>query len=117
MEQINKRGHKSHSFPYLHFSANGKRLSIVDEYTYLGLVFVPSGASSIALSELYNKACRAYFSISNILYTHKKMPVAQALKLADSLVFPVCSYSSEFITPLILPNKSVLSLENLLKSW
>ena len=41
----------------------------------------------------------------------------RALRLADSLVFPVCSYASDFLTALILPKKSFFSQGNLLRSW
>ena len=92
-------------------------MKLVDEYTYLGLLIIPSGSLNAALLELCKKANRAYFSIQNILFTHKKMPVLQALKLVDSLVFPVCNYASDFITPLIMTNKSYTSTENLLQFW
>ena len=45
------------------------------------------------------------------------MPVKRALKLVDSLVFPVSFYSAEYMTPLVLPAKSFTTLECLLQAW
>jgi hypothetical protein len=114
---MNKRGLKSKAFPNIKFTANGQPLVLADQYTYLGLVFVPSGASSVALEELQSRASRAYFSISNVLFCNKKMSIQQALRLVDSLVFPVSFYAAEFLTPLVLPAKSFSSPENLLRAW
>ena len=40
----------------------------------------------VATDELYDKANRAWFSISNVLYQHKKLAVHKALQLFDSLI-------------------------------
>jgi hypothetical protein len=114
---FNKRGLKSKAFPQYNFTANGQHLALSDTYTYLGLVFVPSGASTAAIAQLHAKASRAYFSISNILYRNKKMPVTRALSLVDSLVFPVSFYAAEYLTPLLLPARSFSSTEELLRAW
>jgi hypothetical protein len=114
---MNKRGRKAKEFSHLRFTANGRRLVLADEYVYLGITFIPSGASHAAMSALHDKASRAYFSIANILYCNRRMPVQRALRLADSLVFPVSSYASEYITPLVLPTKSFFSQEELLRAW
>ncbi len=47
---FNKRGHKANSFLGMIFFAKGKKISIVNNLTHLGLVFVPSGASTTALN-------------------------------------------------------------------
>ena len=114
---FNKRGLKAKAFSNIKFTANGQLLDLADQYTYLGLIIVPSGASSAALEELHAKASRAYFGISNILYSNRKMPVKRALKLLDNLVFPVSFYAAEYLTPLVLPAKSFSSLDNLLQAW
>ena len=66
----------------------------------------PSGSLTQAAAELCSKARRAWFSISNILYQDKRMPVSRALQLFDSLVTPVALYASEFWFPNVLPKKS-----------
>ena len=45
------------------------------------------------------------------------MPVERALRLADSMVFPVSSYAAEYLTPLVLMKKSFSSQYDLLRSW
>ena len=114
---FNCRGRKAKEFSHLKFTANGQQLKIADEYVYLGLTFTPSGSSLPALDALHAKASRAYFSIANILYTNKRMPVERALRLADSIVFPVSSYAAEYLTPLVLMKKSFSSQYDLLRSW
>ena len=49
-----------------------------------------------ATDELCTKASRAWFSISNILYTNKRMPISRAIELFDYLVTPVALYATEF---------------------
>ena len=114
---FNKSGRKAKAFQHLKFSVNGRQLSIVDEYVYLGLTFVPSGSFQVGMEALCAKASRAYFSIANILYTNRRMPVQRAMRLADSLVFPVSYYASDFLTPLVLPGRSYSSQQELLRAW
>ena len=104
-------------FPSLVFTAGGQRLELAERYTYLGCVFIPSGAVYAAADELAAKCSRAWFSISNILYENKKMSVQRCLKLVDSLVFPVGLYASEFLAPLGLSKTSFKSEDELLRSW
>ena len=53
----------------------------------------------LAIDELCDKASRAWFSISNILYKDKRMPIGRAFELFYSLVTPVALYASEFWLP------------------
>ena len=41
------------------------------------------------MSELYDKASRAWFAISNVLYKYKRLPVNRAFQLFDSLIRPI----------------------------
>ena len=70
-----------------------------------------------AVSELYDKASRAWFAISNMLYKYKRLPVSRAFQLFDSLIKPVALFSCEFWLPNILPKKSFDSKDAMLKSW
>ena len=54
------------------FFVGGNPLEVVDEYQYLGIKLKPSGSFQFAVGELFDKANRAWFSISNVLYQHKK---------------------------------------------
>ena len=74
------------------FSAGGSQIEIVDNYQYLGVKLKPSGSMQLATDELFTKANRAWFAISNILYQHKKLAVNKALQLFDSLIKPIFLY-------------------------
>ena len=99
------------------FFAGGNNVEIVDNYQYLGIKFKPSGSMQLAVSELFDKASRAWFSISNILYQHKKLAVKKALQLFDSLIRPILLYASEFWLPFLIPKKGFDNFNNLMKSW
>ena len=114
---FNKRGLGPRFFRQFSFLADGKPVEIAEQYTYLGAVFIPSGAVYAAVDALTAKCSRAWFSLSNFMYENKKMPVVKCLKLVDSLVFPVGQYVTELLTPLSLPGKSFNSQEELLRSW
>ena len=77
----------------------------------------PSGSMQYAVSELCDKASRAWFAISNVLYKNKRLPVARAFQLFDSLIRPIALYGCEFWLPHILSKKSFDSKENLIKFW
>ena len=99
------------------FFIDNKELIIADSYTYLGMVFKPSGSVTQAISELHTKANKSWFAISNVVYQNKKMPITRALQLFDSLVTPVSLYASDFWTPLCIPSANFSNSDELLKSW
>ena len=99
------------------FFLNNTILEITSEYQYLGIKFCPSGSMTAATDELCTKASRAWFSISNILYTNKRMPISRAIELFDSLVTPVALYATEFWLPCIMQKKSFTSEHNMLQYW
>ena len=71
----------------------------------------------MAVEELNIKATKAWFSISKVLYKHKRLDVQRSLQIFDSLVVPISTYGSEFWLPHSLPLKSFKSCENLLNCW
>ena len=89
------------------FSAGGSKIDIVDSYQYLGIKFKPSGSMKLATDELFTKASRAWFAISNVLYQHKKLDVKKAFQLFDSLIRPIFLYAVEFWLPFIIPKKDL----------
>jgi hypothetical protein len=99
------------------FWLGGKPLEVTDQYQYLGLKLRPSGALNFSVDELNLKANKAWFSISKILYKHKRMEVDKSLRIFDSLVSPVATYGCEFWLPHCLPSKAYKSRENFLNSW
>ena len=114
---FNKRGLRPKFFPDVKFFINGLKLTNAETYTYLGVVFVPSGSAAASVKELYLKANRSWFALSHVIYEDKRMPVNKAMQLVDSLVTPVALYSAEVLTVLTLPKKSFENRESLLKAW
>ena len=114
---FNNRGVSLKGNPENVFLLGGAILDVVNEYQYLGLKLKSSGSFSFASNELYTKASRAYFSISNVLYTHKKWPVKRALSMFDTIVSPVALYGCEVWAPLVMPSKSFRNLDNVLRAW
>ena len=100
-----------------HFYVGGAPLEIADEYQYLGIKLKPSGTFKFAVNELFDKASRAWFSISNVLYQHKKLAVRKALQLFDSLIRPIFLYAVELWLPFMIPKKGFNNFDNLMKSW
>ena len=103
---FNKRGLRPKIFPNINFYINGQALTNAESYTYLGVVFVPSGSPIASVKELYLKASRSWFALSHVIYENKRMPVDKSLQLGDSLVSPIALYSAEVLTVLSLPKKS-----------
>ena len=99
------------------FVLGGKALEITDQYQYLGLKIRSSGAMGSAVEELNTKATKAWFSISKVLYKHKRLEIKKSLQIFDSLVVPISTYGSEFWLPHYLPLKGFKSFENLLNCW
>ena len=111
---FNNRGLKLNNFK---FTAGGNTIEVVDRYQYLGIKLKASGSMQLAVDELFDKANRAWFAISNILYQNKRLAVNKAFRLFDSLIRPILLYASEFWLPFILPKKCFDSKNNLLKGW
>ena len=56
-------------FPNVKFYINNQLLENADQYTYLGIIFKPSGSVDTAAKELLTKANRAYFSMSSLFFS------------------------------------------------
>ena len=112
---MNKSGRKlDKSFE---FKLNGVALEITDQYQYLGLKLRPSGSMNLAVQELNDKASRAWYSISNIVFKNKRMEIDKIFGIFDSLVTPVATYGSPFWLPLIIPKKSFENQSKLFEYW
>ena len=77
----------------------------------------PSGSMNLAMQELHDKANRAWFGISNIIFRIKRMEGDKIFNIFDSLVTPVALYGCEFWLPCVVPKKSFSSNHNLLNFW
>ena len=69
-------------------------LDTVDEYNYLGLVFNYNAKFKIAKSQLYQKGCRAMFSLIKKA-RNLSFPLDIMLKLFNVIVKPVVLYGAE----------------------
>ena len=112
---FNKRGLKMDK--KCSFNLGDKNIEITDEYQYLGIKLRPSGSFSLAVQELNDKACRAWFGISNIIFKNKRMEVDKIFSLFDSLVTPVATYGSPLWLPFIIKNKSFENKNDFLNTW
>ena len=77
------------------FLINGAQLEVTDTYQYLGIKLRPSGSFTAATEVLSDKARKAWFSLSKIIYKDKRISVDRAFNLFDSLVSPVALYGCE----------------------
>ena len=111
---FNNRGLKLNNYQ---FTAGSSNIEVVDNYQYLGIKLKASGSLQLAVDELFDKANRAWFSISNILYQNKKLAVKKAFKLFDCLIRPILLYACEFWLPFVLQKKAFQNKNNLLKGW
>ena len=114
---FNPSGWGPAKFPNIRFFINNNLLVNADSYTYLGIIFKPSGSVEAAVKELLAKANRAYYSMSSVFYQNKKMKVDRAIELFDSLISPIAMYASQFWAVHSLPASSFSSKESLLQSW
>ena len=96
---IFNRGGKVISRDSFHYGDSG--LQIAKEYCYLGILFVPSGSFSKAMTRLKDKASKAFFKIRNNLYGANSKC---SLKLFQSLILPIISYGCEVWAPYLLKN-------------
>ena len=78
----------------LEFNINGKLLEIVNSYQYLGIKINRSGSFIPTIKDLSDKACRAYFAMSNS-FSNMNLNPKLVLKLFDSLIKPIALYGSE----------------------
>ena len=71
------------------FTFKDAHLEIVQEYTYLGLVFTSNGSFKCAVSTLKASASKALFKLQGIIRNQQlKCPMLN-LKLFDCLVRPI----------------------------
>ena len=114
---LNGRGLKLDKAPEHQFFIGSDSINVVDTYQYLGISLKSSGSIQYSISELNDKASRAWFAISNTLYKYKRLPVSRAFQLFDSLIRPIALYSCEFWLPNILTKKNFSSKDALLRFW
>ena len=68
----------------------------------------------MAVEELNDKASRAWFGISNIIYRNKRMEPDKVFGIFDSLITPIATYGCEFWLPYLI---GFLSADCLINTW
>jgi hypothetical protein len=99
------------------FHVGDQRLKVVSEYTYLGIKLTPSGVASHGATELFMKSRRSWFSISNLIYRHKRLSTDKAFNIFDQLVTSIGLYNCESWLPLIMTKNSFTNSSSLLTFW
>ncbi len=104
---FNKKGHIIKKFK---FNYGNTDLKITNEYSYLGIIFTPSGSFQSAMVKLKDKALKAYFKIRENLYNSS---FKCSSTLFRTLIQPIISYGSEVWAPYFFKNINVDNLVNI----
>jgi hypothetical protein len=75
------------------FTVDGRKLEIVKEYKYLGLLLTTSGSFSAAKEQLYQKSLKAYFKLCRLLQNLNKPDIG--VHLFNHTITPILTYCSE----------------------
>ncbi len=86
---------KRNSYTETKVTFDGEILEQVKQYKYLGLIFCDNTSLNIAQEMLYKKGLKAYYSMSNILYSAKRTNVNNYIMAFDALVKPILMYGCE----------------------
>jgi len=89
---FSKRKTEKHSF-YFYYGPN--TVEIVDSYKYLGIIFHFSGKFKESISNLADKARKAYFALKSKLPYNYNLSAKSWLKLYNSMIVPIITYGSE----------------------
>jgi hypothetical protein len=77
------------------FTIGSQVLQQVDRALYLGFILTPSGKFRAMQKYLYNKACKALYSLRSALRGCTYMSVNTQLKLFDVMIKPILLYGSD----------------------
>ena len=101
---FNKTGRLLHKRFYL----GGEEVGTAREYKYLGFKVTPSGEINSGLTDLKDRALKAFMSMKNKLGpTFRKHPLV-TMKLFETLIKPILLYASDFWGILKLPKNNPL---------
>ena len=97
---FNKGGHKISRFNFLLCDTE---IDVVQDYTYLGIVFSSGGSFTKACKALRDKAFKAFFKLRQL---DSRNNVPMTLKLFDTLVSPILTYGSPVWGPTLVKESS-----------
>ncbi len=92
------------------FTLGNEQLENVSSYTYLGLVFVPSGSFNPAMNTLCKKASKAMFKLRRSINKLNLSPKLSLL-LYDTLIRPISMYGSEVWGSFIKEKERAFNIE------
>jgi hypothetical protein len=81
--------------PKRKFYINKKEIEISKSYMYLGTMFTQNGNFTAAVDHLYQKASKAWFSLSSSLFNSDFQDASLMLKLFDTMIRPITTYACE----------------------
>ena len=78
------------------FTFNSEHLETVRSFKYLGFVITPSGEIKTGLSDLRDRAMKAFFSLKRCMGELFNTHIDITLHLFDTLIKPILLYASDF---------------------
>ena len=100
----------------LNFYYGPTRIEIVESYKYLGVIFSWNGKFKESVSNLSDKARKAYFALKSKLPYNNNLSVKSWLKLYNSMIVPIITYGSEIWISDFKPNFDSLDKTKLEKT-
>ena len=91
-----------------YFDYGPNSVEIVDSYTYLGIIFHFSGKFKASVSNLADKARKAFFALKAKLPCNNNLSAKSWLKLYNSMVVPILTYGSKVWITEFKPNVEAL---------
>ena len=85
------------------FKCGNEKIFTTNSYKYLGFIITPSGELTSGLTDLKNRALKAYYKLKKIMGFHFRKHVNITLHLFDSLIKPILIYNSDFWGCLKMP--------------
>ena len=95
---FNKSGRFLSNFNFLY---DNNQVQVCNSYSYLGVIFTPSGSFINAINLLTDKANKVFFKIRENLFN---CLCKCSLKLFSTLIKPILTYGCEIWAPLFLKN-------------
>ena len=92
------------------FNCGKEKMFTTNSYKYLGFVITPSGALTSGLTDLKNRALKAYYKIKKIMGFHFRKHINITLHLFDTLVKPILLYNSDFWGCLKIPANNPIKI-------
>ena len=99
------------------FYYNNEKLENVNKFKYLGFMITPSGEVMSGLSDLRDRALRAFFKLKSTMGDSFRAHVGVTVHLFDSLVKPILMYMSDFWGGLKPPGEKYHPIERMHVSW